>query len=308
MASPSTVLVIGATGYIGKFIVPASVKSGYPTFALVRDLNPSDPSKAATLQHFKDLGVTLVQGDLYDHESLVKAIQAVDVVISTVGYAQLTDQTNIIAAIKQVGTIKRFLPSEFGNDVDRVHAVDPAKSVYAKKAEIRRIIEKEGIPFTFVSSNFFAGRFLPNLGQIGVTFPPKDKVTIFGDGNTKAVFVDEEDVANYTIKAIDDPRTLNKILYMRPPKNTISQNELVSIWEKIVGEVFERVYLSEEEVMKRINEVPVPLNIPYSILHSVFIKGDHTNFEIESSFGVETTQLYPDYKYTSVEEYLNKLI
>jgi phenylcoumaran benzylic ether reductase len=67
-----------------------------------------------------------------------------------------------------------------------------------------------------------------------------------------AVFVAEEDVATYTIKAIDDPRTLNKILYMRPPKNTISQNELVSLWERKVSKTFERVYVPEEEVLKHI--------------------------------------------------------
>lgn len=48
----------------------------------------------------------IVQGDLYDHESLVKAIKQVDVVISTVGQFQLADQEKIIAAIKEAGNIK----------------------------------------------------------------------------------------------------------------------------------------------------------------------------------------------------------
>lgn len=47
-----------------------------------------------------------MQGDLYDHESLVKAIKQVDVVISTVGSLQLADQDKIIAAIKEAGTVK----------------------------------------------------------------------------------------------------------------------------------------------------------------------------------------------------------
>jgi phenylcoumaran benzylic ether reductase len=55
-------------------------------------------------------------------------------------------------------------------------------------------------------------------------------------------------------------------------------------------------------------EAPVPMNIALSILHSVFIKGDHTNFEIEPSFGVEATQLYPDVKYTTADEYLNRYL
>ena len=46
------------------------------------------------------------QGDLYDHESLVKAFKQVDVVISTVGHMQLGDQGKIIAAIKEAGNIK----------------------------------------------------------------------------------------------------------------------------------------------------------------------------------------------------------
>lgn len=48
----------------------------------------------------------MVQGDLNDHQSLVKAIKEVDVVISTVGGGQLQDQAKIIAAIKEAGNVK----------------------------------------------------------------------------------------------------------------------------------------------------------------------------------------------------------
>ncbi|KAG1342804.1 hypothetical protein COCNU_05G010330 [Cocos nucifera] len=104
----SKILIIGGTGYLGKFIVGASARSGHPTFAL------------------------------------------------------------------------RFLPSEFGLDVDRIHAAEPASSVFALKAHIRRAIEAEGIPYTIVCCNCFAGYFLPTLAQ---PEPPKEKVTILGDGN-----------------------------------------------------------------------------------------------------------------------------
>lgn len=55
------------------------------------------------------LNTNLFQGDLYNHESLVKAIRAVDVVVSAVGYAQLPDQVNIIAAIKEAGNVKVWI-------------------------------------------------------------------------------------------------------------------------------------------------------------------------------------------------------
>ncbi|XP_072964994.1 eugenol synthase 1-like [Typha angustifolia] len=304
----SKILIIGGTGYIGKHIVAASARSGHPTFALVRDTAPSNPSKAQLLQSFKDSGVTLVKGDLFDHESLVKVIKTVDVVISTVGPRQLADQTKIIAAIKEAGNVKRFLPSEFGNDADRVHAVDPAKRIFAAKVQIRRAIEAEGIPCTYVSSNSFAGYFLPTLGQPGAAGPPTDKVAILGDGNAKAIFVDEDDIGAYTIKAVDDPRTLNKILYLKPPANVLSHNELVSLWEKKTGKTFEKEYVPEEVVLKQIQESPVPINVLLAINHSIHVKGDQTNFEIEPSFGVEASELYPDVKYTTVDEYLNRLL
>lgn len=82
-------------------------------------------------------------------------------------------------------TVKKFYPSEFGNDVDRTHAIEPAKTAFAIKAQIRRAIEAEGIPHTYVSSNCFAGYFLPTLAQPAVTAPPRDKVIILGEGNAK---------------------------------------------------------------------------------------------------------------------------
>ncbi|KAE9616509.1 hypothetical protein Lal_00034653 [Lupinus albus] len=302
------ILIIGGTGYIGKFIVEASVKAGHPTFVLVRDSSLPNPAKAPLIEKFKTLGVNLIHGDLHDHESLVKAIKQVDVVISTVGHLQIADQVKIISAIKEAGNVKRFFPSEFGNDVDRVNAVEPAKSAFEGKAKIRRAIEAEGIPYTYVASNFFAGYFLPNLSQPGATSPPRDKVTILGDGNPKAVFNKEDDIGTYTIKAVNDPRTLNKILYIKPPANTLSFNDLVSLWDKKIGKTVERVYVPEDQVLKQIQESPVPLNVLLSISHSVYVKGDHTNFEIEPSFGVEASALYPDVKYTTVDEFLDQFV
>ncbi|KAG2666707.1 hypothetical protein I3760_15G076000 [Carya illinoinensis] len=309
MAMKSRILIIGGTGYIGKFIVEASTRAGHPTFALVRESTLSDPnpSKRELVQKFNNLGVTLLHGDLYDHESLVKAIKQVDVVISTVGPPQFADQIKIVAAIKEAGNIKKFFPSEFGNDVDRVHAVGPAKKAFATKAEIRRAVEAEGIPYTYVVNNFFAGYFIPILAQPEVTAPPMDKVYIYGDGNTQAIFNKEDDIGTYTIRAVDDPRTLNKILYLKPPKNFYSFNELVALWENKIGKTLEKTYVPEDKILKDIEESPFPISKILSINHSIFVKGDQTNFEIEPSFGVEASELYPDVKYTTVDEYITQM-
>ncbi|XP_022144202.1 isoflavone reductase-like protein [Momordica charantia] len=308
MAEKSKVLIIGGTGYIGKFVVEASAKAGHPTFALIRESTVADPAKAKLVENFKNSGVHLITGDLYDHESLVKAIKQVDVVISTVGQFQLADQVKIIAAIKEAGNVKRFLPSEFGMDVDRVHAVEPAKSALEIKAQIRRAVERAGIPYTYVSSNCFNGYFLPTLMQPGLTSPPTDQVIIPGDGRPKASFNLEEDIGSYTIKAVDDPKTENKIVYIRPPNNTYSFNDLVALWENKIGKSIQKLYVPEEQLLKDIQEAPLPINVILGLNHSVFVKGDQTNFEIEASFGVEASALYPDVKYTTVDQYLSRFV
>uniref|UniRef100_A0A9I9D5S0 NmrA-like domain-containing protein n=1 Tax=Cucumis melo TaxID=3656 RepID=A0A9I9D5S0_CUCME len=248
--SKCKILFIGSTGYVGKFVVEASAKAGHPTYALLSDSTLSDPTKSHIINHFKSL-----KGNLYDHESLVKAIKQVDVVISTVGNDLFADQVRIISAIKEAGNVRRFLPSEYGNDVDRVHGVEPAKSLFNAKAQIRQAVKDANIPFTFISSNFCSAWFLPSLAQpydLNASAPPKDKVFILGDGISKVIFNEEHDIATYIIKAVDDSRTLNKILYVRPLQNIYSYVDLVSLWEKKCGIILEKIYVSEEQLLKNI--------------------------------------------------------
>ncbi|XP_027355381.1 isoflavone reductase homolog PCBER [Abrus precatorius] len=307
MASQSSkILIIGGTGFIGTFMVKASVKAGHPTFVLVRESTISDPTKSALIQKFKTLGVNLVLGDVHDHQNLVKAIKQVDVVISNVGLMEIRHQYKIISAIKEAGNVKRFFPSEFGNDVERTHAVDQAKVLFDTKAQIRRTIEAEGIPYTFVVSNFFIRHFLPTWSQIGAKDSSINKVIILGDGNTKVVFNTEEDIATYTIRAVDDPKTLNKIMYVRNPANTMSYNDLISLWEKKTGKTLKRIYVPEDQILKIIEESSFPNNMGLAICLASYVKGDHINFEIEPSFGIEAIKLYPDVKYITMDEFLEE--
>lgn len=61
--------------------------------------------------------------------------------------------------------------------------------------------------------------------------------------------MDEDDIATYTIKTIDDPRTLNKTLYLRPPENIITQRELVEKWENLLGKKLEKYNISAQELL-----------------------------------------------------------
>uniref|UniRef100_A0A1J3H641 Isoflavone reductase-like protein P3 n=1 Tax=Noccaea caerulescens TaxID=107243 RepID=A0A1J3H641_NOCCA len=129
------------------------------------------------------------------YERLVKAIKQVDVVISTVGRIRLLDQTKIISAIKEAGNVKRFLPSEFGTDTDRTNAVEPANSLaFALKRQIRRAVEAEGIPYTYVVNNCFAGFYLPTFVQFQprLTSPSRNKSHHFRRRTCQSIRVSNE--------------------------------------------------------------------------------------------------------------------
>jgi len=40
--------------------------------------------------------------------------------------------------------------------------------------------------------------------------------------------------------------------YIHPPKNIVSQNDIVGLWEGKIGKTLEKTYVSEEELLKNI--------------------------------------------------------
>ncbi|XP_061351796.1 eugenol synthase 1-like isoform X2 [Gastrolobium bilobum] len=295
------ILVFGGTGYIGRYMVKASISLGYPTLVYTRPLNSqTPPSKTQLCEEFNSMGVTLIQGEL-EHDQIVRAIKQVDIVICTLAYPQVLEQLKIIDAIKVAGNIKRFLPSDFGVEEDRIKPLPPFQAFLDKKRKIRREIEANGIPFTFVSASCFGAYFANYLLR---PYAKVKDIAVYGNGETKAVLNYEEDVAMYTIKVANDPRTCNRIVVYRPSKNIMTQNELISLWEHKTGQNFHKTFVSEEELVKLSQTLSPPENIPVSILHSIFVKGDLMNFEL-GEYDLEASQLYPDYNYKSVDQLLD---
>ncbi|KAJ9707436.1 hypothetical protein PVL29_002453 [Vitis rotundifolia] len=309
----SKVLVVGGTGYIGRRMVEASLAQGHPTFVLQRPEIGMDIEKLQMLLSFKAKGATLVEGSFADHKSLVEAVKKVDVVICTMSGVHfrshnLLIQLKLVEAIKEAGNIKRFLPSEFGMDPARMgDALEPGRVTFDEKMVVRKAIEEANIPHTYVSSNCFAAYFVPNCSQLGTLTPPKEKVSIYGDGNIKAIFVDEDDVAAYTIKAIDDPRTLNKTVYIRPPENILSQRQIIEMWEKLTGKKLDKSSISAEDFLASMKGLDYASQVGVGHFYHIYYEGCLTNFEIGEE-GEEASKLYPEVRYIRMDEYLKRYL
>ncbi|KAF3782592.1 hypothetical protein EJ110_NYTH33830 [Nymphaea thermarum] len=325
----SRVLIVGGSGYIGRRLVKASLALGHPTYVLQRREIGLDIEKIEILLNFKQQGARLVEASFFDHQSLVEAVKLVDVVVCAVsgvhhrGHSVLM-QLKLVDAIKEAGNIKRFVPSEFGMDPAHMASVVlPNRKTIEDKMVVRKAIVDAGIPTPT------AGYFVGSLCQGKTLIPPRDRVYLHGDGGIKAVFVAEDDVGTYTIKAVDDPQTLNKTLYLRPPENIMSQIELVKIWENLMGKRLEKISISEEEFLAskkstyKINfcfvlhmtaalrtvtspadeTVQATIDLYYHIFH----EGRLTNFEIGED-EEEASNLYPEVVYTRVEDYLKRYL
>ncbi|KAJ6379496.1 hypothetical protein OIU76_016187 [Salix suchowensis] len=298
----SKILIFGGTGYIGKYMVRASVSMGHKTYVYARPITTqSSPAKIGIHKEFQAMGVTIVQGDLDEQEKIVSVLRQVDVVISAVAYPQVLDQLKIIEAMKVAGNIKRFFPSDFGAEEDRVTPLPPFEAFLDKKRKIRRATEAAGIPHTFVSANCFGAYFVNYLLH---PHEETQDIAVYGSGEAKTVMNYEDDIAMYTIKSADDPRTCNRVVIYRPQKNIVSQLELISLWEKKTGKTFNRIHVPEEEIVELSKTLPHPQNIPPSILHSVFIKGDLMGFELGED-ELEASTLYPDLQFKTIDQLLD---
>ncbi|KAL8266877.1 hypothetical protein R6Q59_004221 [Mikania micrantha] len=129
------------------------------------------------------------------------------------------------------------------------HALEIGKETYGDKMIVRKAIEDAKIPYTYISANCFAGYFVGGLSQLDSLMPPRDRVRIYGDGNRKVVFVDEDDVATYTVKSVNDYRMLNKTLYLRPQDNILTHDQLVKTWEKLANKTFVKLHISAQDFL-----------------------------------------------------------
>ncbi|ERM95821.1 hypothetical protein AMTR_s00060p00066070 [Amborella trichopoda] len=311
----SRVLIIGATGYIGRFVAEASVMSGKPTFILLRHGPAACPAKAQTVRALEDAGATIVHGSMQDRELMERILAElkIDVVISTVaGAGSILDQLHLIDAIRAVGTVKRFVPSEFGHDIDKAEPVEPALAMYKEKRMVRRAAEGLEIPCTYICCNSIAAWPYHDNTHPSEVPPPLDRFLIYGDGNIKAYFVAGTDIGKMTVKAVDDERTLNMTLHFRPVSNFLTLNEMASLWEKKIKRTLSRATMTEDDLLNLAKENRIPESIVAALTHDIFIKGCQFGFSIDGPHDVEVGQLYPDEPLRSIsdcfDDYLQEIV
>jgi uncharacterized protein YbjT (DUF2867 family) len=150
----STVLVVGATGSIGRLVVEEAIRRGYTTRALVRN-----PDKARRLPPEADV----IMGDVTRPDTLSRAVDGVDAVVFTLGSdgagkvgAETVDYGGVRNVLNALGsrTARIALMTSIGV-TNRTGRYNRATQVHDWKRRSERLVRASGLPYTIVRPGWF---------------------------------------------------------------------------------------------------------------------------------------------------------
>src|SRR3954451_13870584 len=216
---PMTILVTGATGNVGRQVVEQLVKRGAEVRALVRD-----PAKAEF-----PAGVSVVQGDLLDVDSLRNAFSGVSTLflLNAVVPDEFTQALIALNVARQAGVERVVYLSVIHSDI---YVNVPH---FAGKFGVERMLEQMGFNATILRPAYFMGN--------DITI--KDVVLGYGIypmpiGSKGIAMVDARDIGD--IAAIElirraqviEPLPLDRINLVGP--DTLTGANVAAVWSEVL--------------------------------------------------------------------------
>jgi uncharacterized protein YbjT (DUF2867 family) len=223
-----TILIVGATGTLGRQIVSQAVELGYPVRCLVRNVK-----KASFLSN---LGAELVYGDLTLPETLPFALRGITVVIDAATFRATEEVASLrevdligkVALIKaaKCANVKRFIFFSIANN--REFTQIPLMRL---KSSIESTLHNSGIPYTiFQISGFFQGI----ISQYAV--PILDQQPILSTRDTSPIsYINTQDISTFCLRSLLLDQTTNKTYVLGGQKSWLS-GEIISLCEKLSGQ------------------------------------------------------------------------
>lgn len=207
-----SVLVTGATGYIGREVAAMLAAAGKDVKGLVH----RDDAELPT-------GVEAVRGDVTDPGSLAEAMTGVDAVVHLVAILEGSDEDferivaqgtrNVVAAAEQAG-VRRFIHMSAAG-VTPEHA--PLTRYWGAKYAGKQAVMESGLDWTVIEPSFVFGR---NGGALKafealIRLPV---APVIGDGRYRHQPVWVGDVATAFLRALERPQTIGKTYELGGPQ------------------------------------------------------------------------------------------
>ena len=219
-----TVLLAGATGYLGHYIAEELIRRNIPVKIIARR-----PEK---IEYLKGENLEIIQAEVTQPKTLEELCDGITTVISTVGITRQKDgltymdvdyqaNLNLLNEAKRAGVKKFIYVSAINGDKYRHLKIFQAKEAFVDA------LKASGLDYTVMRPNgFFSDmRDFLDMAKGG-------RVYLFGDGHFQMNPIHGEDLANVCIDAIS---SREKEIAAGGPDN-LSQNELATLalkaWNK----------------------------------------------------------------------------
>ncbi|KAJ5650325.1 uncharacterized protein N7484_004048 [Penicillium longicatenatum] len=208
--SPKNLLIFGATGTIGSFILEAilSARSQFDRVAIFTSPRTAE-TKAAYLEKLKAQNIEIIVGDVEDENAVKAAYTGIDTVISALGRMALAQQIPLIRLAAASPSVKLFLPSEYGTDI----AYGPASAnekPHQQKLKVRAVLEKEisreQLNYAYVVTGPFAEMYLhfaPGVDEAGGWDVKARKAVLLGEkGEERVSLTTMKDVGTLVLSTL----------------------------------------------------------------------------------------------------------
>jgi uncharacterized protein YbjT (DUF2867 family) len=226
---PSTVLVTGATGHVGRHVVDGLLRAGARVRVLLR--NPG----AARLPE----GVEVARGDLSVPATIDACLRGVEAVFLVWPFFSVEAAPAVVAAIAKHARRIVYL-SAFGVRDD----LEPQPGLF--HADLERLIKKSGMEWTFLRPTGFATNTLGWASQIRA-----ESVVRWPHGSAARSLIHERDIADVAARVLTRSGHGGASYVLTGPR-TLTQIEQAHSIGDVIGRKVRYEELSEDEARKHL--------------------------------------------------------
>ncbi len=220
-------LVVGATGTLGRQVARYAIDQGHQVFCLVRNLK-----KAAFL---KEWGAQLIEGDFCKPQTLPAALDEIEAVIDA-ATSRPTDsmsikkidwdgKVNLIQSVSKAGIKRYIFFSILGAEKY------PNVPLMDIKNCTEKFLAQTDLDYTILSPcGFMQGL----IGQYAIPIIENQGIWITGESSAIA-YMDSQDVAKFAVRALDVPATIGKS-YPVVGSRAWKPEEIIALCERLSGQ------------------------------------------------------------------------
>lgn len=285
--SDRPVLVAGSTGVVGGKICELLLAGQRSVRALVRPT--SDPAK---VERLRDLGADVVVGDIEQPETLVPAVAGTSRVVTTASTFPVDQRPNAIDIVERGGTCNLVDAAAAAGVRRFVHLslLETATTYPHQQAKLaaETYLQRSGLEYAILKPGLFVDVwFSPPLGfdVAGGT------AQIFGDGTVTHTWICTDDVARFCVWALDADEARNAAIELGGP-DSVSQLDIVELYEEAAGKQLERRFLPAEELERMHAEGRTPLEVSIAgVMLNAARGGFVDSADVSSRSGIRLTPM-----------------